>query len=87
VTIPGKMYAGTDHDTKTIGVRATVVTSDKLTDKAAYAIVKAVFDNLDEFKKLHPAFENLDAKEMLTGNTAPYHPGAITYFKEKGLMK
>ncbi len=87
VTIPGKMYAGTDQNIKTIGVRATVVTSDKLPDKTAYAIVKAVFDNLDEFKKLHPAFESLDAKEMLTGNTAPFHPGAVAYFKEKGLMK
>jgi hypothetical protein len=86
-TVPGKMYAGTDNDTKTIGVRATLVTSSKLADDAAYAIVKAVFDNLDDFKKLHPAFENLDAKQMLTGNTAPFHPGAIKYFKEKGLMR
>ena len=86
-TIPGKMYAGTDNDIKTIGVRATLVTSSKLSDEAAYAIVKAVFDNLEDFKKLHPALENLDAKQMLTGNTAPFHPGAIKYFKEKGLMK
>ena len=86
-TIPGKMYTGTDNDVKTIGVRATLVTSSKLSDDAAYAIVKAVFDNLEDFKKLHPALENLDAQQMLTGNTAPFHPGAIKYFKEKGLMK
>jgi uncharacterized protein len=87
ITIPGKMYAGTDNPVKTIGVRATIVTSTKLPDKAAYAIVKAVFDNLDEFKKLHPAFESLEAKDMVTGNTAPFHPGALTYFREKGLIK
>jgi uncharacterized protein len=86
-TIPGKMYTGSDADTKTFGPRATIVTSSKLSDKAAYAIVKAVFDNLNDFKKLHPALENLQPAEMLTGNTVPYHPGAVKYFKEKGLMK
>ena len=86
-TIPGKMYTGTDADVKTFGPRATIVTSSKLSEKAAYAIVKAVFDNLNDFKKLHPALENLTPAEMLTGNSVAYHPGAVKYFKEKGLMK
>lgn len=86
-TIPGKMYTGTDADVKTFGPRATIVASSKLSEKAAYAIVKAVFDNLNDFKKLHPALENLTPAEMLTGNSVPYHPGAVKYFKEKGLMK
>jgi len=85
--IPGKMYTGTDADVNTFGPRATIVTSSKLSDKAAYAIVKAVFDNLADLKKLHPALEGLTAPEMLTGNSAPFHPGAIQYYKEKGLMK
>jgi hypothetical protein len=85
--IPGKMYTGTDTDVKTFGPRATIVTSAKLSDKAAYAIVKAVFDNLADLKKLHPALEGLTAPEMLTGNSAAFHPGAIQYYKEKGLMK
>jgi TRAP-type uncharacterized transport system substrate-binding protein len=52
-----------------------------------YIITKAVFDNLDEFKKLHPAFANLDAKAMAKdGLSAPLHEGAARYFKEKGLM-
>jgi TRAP transporter TAXI family solute receptor len=85
-TIPARMYG--DHgDIKTFGVRATLVTSAKLPDNVAYAIVKAVFDNLEEFKKLHPALANLSAQDMLSGNTAPYHEGALRYFREKGLMK
>lgn len=85
--IPAGIYKGTDTAIETFGPRATIVTSSKLSDEAAYLIVKSVFENMDEFKKMHPALESLTKEEMLTGNTAPFHPGAIKYFKEKGLMK
>ena len=65
-----------------------MVTSAKVPDDVVYIITKAVFDNLDEFKKLHPAFANLDAKEMVKdGLSAPMHAGALRYYKEKGWMK
>jgi hypothetical protein len=52
-----------------------------------YTLVKAVFENFDEFKKLHPAFANLDPKEMVkAGISADLHPGAAKYYKEKGWM-
>ncbi|MDR2884777.1 MAG: TAXI family TRAP transporter solute-binding subunit [Deferribacteraceae bacterium] len=86
-TIPAGMYKGTDKNVNTFGPRATIMASSKLSDTVAYETVKAVFENFDEFKKLHPALETLTKEEMLTGNTAPFHPGAIKYFKEAGLMK
>src|SRR4051794_37988886 len=86
-TIPGGMYANNPDPTETYGVLATVVTSAKVADTTVYALVKAVFDNFDEFKKLHPAFAHLDPKEMVkNGLSAPLHPGAIKYYKEKGWM-
>lgn len=85
--IPGGMYPGSPHDVKTFGVRATLVTTSDLDEDVAYEVVKAVFDNFDNFKTLHPVFVGLDPEEMITlGNTAPMHKGAIRYFKEKGLM-
>ena len=52
-----------------------------------YVVTKAVFDNLDEFKKLHPAFANLDPKNMIKdGLSAPLHEGAARYYREKGWM-
>jgi len=87
VTIPGGMYNNNPQPTKTFGVLATLVTSAKASDDAVYALVKAVFDNFDEFKKLHPAFANLDPKSMVKdGLSAPLHPGAAKYYKEKGWM-
>ncbi|RLJ41796.1 hypothetical protein BCF46_2766 [Litoreibacter meonggei] len=87
-TVPGGMYRGNDSDVATFGVGATFVTSTAVSDDAVYAVVSAVFENFDDFKKLHPAFANLDPKEMATaGLSAPLHPGAAKYYKEKGLIE
>jgi TRAP transporter TAXI family solute receptor len=82
------MYANNAQPTKTYGVLATMVTSSKVPADVVYTITKAVFENLDEFKKLHPAFANLNAANMVKdGLSAPLHEGAARYFKEKGLIK
>jgi len=86
-TIPGGMYPGNPDPVKTFGVVASFVTSAKVPDNVVYAMVSAVFDNFEEFKKLHPALANLDPKDMIkNGMTAPLHPGAVKYYKEKGWM-
>jgi len=86
--IPGGMYKGNPDDVKTFGVGATLVTSAKVPDNVVYAVVKAVFENFDTFKKLHPAFANLKKEQMIKdGLSAPLHPGAVKYYKEVGLLK
>jgi hypothetical protein len=86
-TIPGGMYRGTDTDTKTFGVGATFVSSAKVPDEVIYNVIKAIFENFDEFKKLHPAFAILKKEEMIKdGLSAPLHDGAVKYYKEAGLM-
>ena len=87
-TIPGGMYAGTDEDTTTFGVGATFVTSASLPEETVYIVATAVMDNIDDFKGLHPAFENLDPKQMVSdGLSAPLHPGAERAYKELGLLE
>jgi len=86
-TIPGGMYRGTDTDTKTFGVGATFVSSAKVPEEIIYNVVKAVFENFDQFKKFHPCFKVLKKEEMIKdGLSAPLHKGAIKYYKEAGLM-
>jgi uncharacterized protein len=87
-TIPGGLYPGNDQPTQTYGVLATFVSSSKVPADTIYAVVKGVFDNFDEFKKLHPALANLDPKIMIKdGLSAPLHDGAVKYYKEKGWVK
>lgn len=86
-TIPGGMYRGNDSDTKTFGVGATFVSSTALDADVVYQVVKAVFENFEDFKKLHPAFKVLKKEEMISdGLSAPLHDGAARYYKEAGLM-
>jgi TRAP transporter TAXI family solute receptor len=87
-TIPGGMYRGNDADTSTFGVGATFVTSTAVSEDAVYAVVSSVFENFEDFKQLHPAFANLDPKEMATaGLSAPLHDGAAKYYREQGWIE
>ncbi len=85
--IPGGMYRGSDKNTTSFGVAATLITSAKVDEDVIYEVVKAVFENFDQFKKLHPAFASLKKEEMVkSGLTAPLHRGAVKYYKEAGLL-
>ena len=85
-TIPAGMH-NNKADVTTFGVGATFISSAKVPDDVVYTLVKAVFDNFDQFKKLHPAFANLKPAEMITDSlSAPLHAGAVKYYKERGWM-
>lgn len=86
--IPGGLYAGVPDDIQTFGVKSTVITTSDTSDQVAYDVTKLVFDNISAFRALHPVFMQLNVNRMATeGRTAPYHPGALKYFEEKGLVK
>lgn len=86
-TIPKGTYSTTSKDVTTFGVKATFVTSADVPDDVVYEVVRAVFENIDDFRKLHPAFAHLDPAKMIKdGLSAPLHPGAVKYYKEKGWM-
>lgn len=85
--IPGGMYRGTDDDVITFGVAATFVSSTDVSEDVVYEVVKAVFENFDSFKRLHPAFGVLEKEDMVSDAlSAPLHPGAEKYYKEAGLI-
>ena len=84
-TIPAGTYSTTDDDVTTFGVMATFVTSADVPDDVVYEVTRAVFENLDDFRSLHPAFANLEPERMITdGLSAPIHPGAQRYYDEQG---
>lgn len=87
--IPVKNYpmSSSTEDVPSIGMMTTLVTSSDVSDDVVYKVTKAIFSNLDELKKMHPALEHLTPESMLKGLSAPLHPGAENYFKEVGLLK
>lgn len=83
--IPGGIYPGTDRDIHTFGTLATLVTTSRMSDETVYQLVKSVFEDLAEFKRQHPAFRALNVSGMLKdGIAAPFHLGAVRYYREKG---
>ena len=87
-SIPAGMYNSNPEAVKTMGVGATFVSSSDVPEAVIYEVVKAVFENFDDFKKLHPAFRNLKKTEMVSASlSAPLHDGAMKYYKEAGLVK
>lgn len=85
--IKGNTYKSNSADTLSFGPKATFVTTSELPENVAYEITKAVYNNFDKFVTMHPALSSMKKEDMLAGNTAPYHPGAIRFYREVGLMR
>ncbi len=85
-SIPGGLYPGNPDDIPTLAVGATLVSSTNTSRQVVYTLVKSVFDNLDEFRSLHPVLAYLQPAEMVQDAlSAPLHEGAEQYYREAGI--
>jgi TRAP transporter TAXI family solute receptor len=87
--IPIEFYSGAENnkDIPTFGVKACLVTTDRVSDEIVYVLTKELFENLDKVRKLHPSLVELTEEEMIKSMPIPIHPGALKYYKEAGLAK
>jgi len=86
VTIPKGTYKGMDEDVTAMGIITTLVVRDDLEEEVAYTLVKTIYENLDALKKIKPkAVERIKLETALWGCKIPVHPGAMKYYKEKGV--
>ncbi|MCE5265452.1 MAG: TAXI family TRAP transporter solute-binding subunit [Deltaproteobacteria bacterium] len=86
-TIPANTYKGQTSAVKTVAVNAVLIAGTGVKDDVAYNLVKNLFDNQSELAASHAKGKELNLKTASTGVSIPFHPGAVKYFKEKGLMK
>lgn len=86
--IPIKEYPNAENssDIPGVGVKATLITSAEVSDDTVYAVTREVFENFEDFRKLHPAYSTLQKEDLLDGLSAPLHAGAIRYYEEAGLI-
>ena len=80
-------YKGTDEDVGALAIMATLAVNAKLDENTVYDMTKALFSNLEELGNGHAKGKEVSAKTAITGVSVPFHPGAIKYYKEIGLMK
>jgi TRAP transporter TAXI family solute receptor len=87
VTIPANTYTGQDKDVPTAAVVNYLVTSSAVSDDLAYKMTKLIFESLPELANAHAAGKEIKLETAAAGGPVPLHPGAIRYYKEKGLIK
>jgi len=87
VTIPANTYSGQDKDIPTAAVVNYLVTSSEVSDDLAYQMTKLIFESLGELANAHVSGKDIKLETAATGSPVPLHPGAIRYYKEKGLIK
>ena len=85
--IPANTYTGQDKDGPTAAVINYLVTSSAVSDDLAYEMTKLVFESLPELANAHVAGKDIKLEAAAGGSPVPLHPGAIRYYREKGLIK
>ena len=85
---PGPNSTGvTENPTYLVRVDILLMASNKVPDDVVYTVVKTAYENKPALAKALGAFNRFDPKGMMRPHPAPYHPGAIKFYKEVGLMK
>jgi uncharacterized protein len=85
--IPANTYTGQDKDVPTAAVINYLVTSSAVSDDLAYQMTKLIFESLPELANSHVAGKEIRLEQAANGGPVPLHPGAIRYYREKGLIK
>jgi TRAP transporter TAXI family solute receptor len=86
-TIPANTYSGQDKDVPTAAIINYLVTSSAVSDDLAYKMTRLIFESLPELANAHAVGKEIKLATAAAGSPVPLHPGAIRYYREKGLIK
>lgn len=83
--IPKGTYKGQDEDVKTVGVKALLLASNKLSADSVKELTAILFKNKEKLQYTLPVDFSMDEKSSVEGVTIPFHKGAASYYKDKGI--
>ena len=84
-TVPAGIYPGVDRDVKVVAVPNVLVAHRDMPPDLAFDILRTMFERKADLVAVHPAAKELDLKTASHGAPAEYHPGAVRYYREKGV--
>jgi TRAP transporter TAXI family solute receptor len=87
VKVPANTYKGQTAEASTVAVNAVLIAGNQLKDDMVYNLTKALFENQADLASAHAKGKEVNLKYAVQGVSIPFHPGAVKYFQEKGLMK
>lgn len=82
--IPAGTY-GNEKDAYTISMQAALYCKADLPDDLVYDLTKTFYEKSGEIAAAHAAGKYIKLEKALDGITTPLHPGAVKYYKEKGI--
>ena len=85
VIIPKETYPGMTSPVGTVAVATILICHEQLEEKMAYEITKCIIEKREELKLVHKEAAKISLESAVLGSSVPYHPGAIKYYKEKGV--
>jgi TRAP transporter TAXI family solute receptor len=85
--VPKSVYPGLDGDIGVISIPNLIVVHADMDEKLVYEITKVLFEHQNELIAIHPEAKNLSLETAVKDSPAPFHPGAIRYYKEKNTWK
>lgn len=85
--IPADTYKGQSAEVSTVAVNAVLIVNAEIKDDVVYNMTKALFDNQADLAAAHAKGKELNMEKASRGVSIPFHPGAVKFYKEKGLMK
>ncbi len=83
--IPKGLYKGIDEDTPVAAATNLLIANEKLDENLAYQITKLLLEHTADLVAVHKAASEISLKNAVVGSPIPFHPGALRYYKEKGL--
>lgn len=87
VMLPANTYKGQTQEVPTLAVLAVWASNSQLSDDMAYQVTKALFENLPIMGQVHVQGKNIKLDTAMSVGSTPIHPGALKYYKEKGVAK
>ena len=87
VKVPANTYKGQTAEVSTVAVNAVLIAGNSLSEAMVYNLTKALFEYQADLASAHAKGKELSLQYAVKGVSIPFHPGAVKYYKEKGLMK
>jgi TRAP transporter TAXI family solute receptor len=85
--IPAKTYPGQDKPIPAVGDWNLMLVHKDMPEELAYKVVRATFDNIDKWIAVHKSAKETKPENIIGLEKYPIHPGAVRYYREKGLLK
>jgi TRAP transporter TAXI family solute receptor len=83
--IPKGLYKQQTEDQKTVGLFNFAIANKDMGDDVAYLVTKTILENNSAMVRGHPAAKETIAANAGRNSFLPFHPGAVRYYKDKGI--